>query len=241
MSYQIALCDDEPYFCEELQRHLHRFEEESGREFKLDTFHNAEDLLEHVQKNFYHLLLLDIEIDSVSGIDVAEKIRSFNTDIQIIFATCYQNYALPAYQLDAIGYLVKPIEYEEVEKILRKTLRIIDYVTKRISGENVIDILVKGETLSIPFDSILYLEKSRNKTIIYTEQTSFTTYDSLANLLKRLDQNLFMQIHQGYIVNYLHLTFIEKNHVLINHKIHLPISRKYYKEVNRRFMDDLLI
>lgn len=240
MSYQIAICDDEPYFCDELENFLYTFANESSRELNLHRYYDADDLLKEVKKNYYHLLFLDIEIGSSSGIKIAEKIRTFDADIQIVFVTSHKNFALNAYQLDAIGYLVKPLQYAKLKSLLQKTLIMLDFVVDQIAAQKKnLQIKTQRQNIYIPFESITYMEKLKNRIQIHTTDKDYTTYETFINLIKRMDMNQFVRIHQGYIVNFDRITCIEKSIIRLDYTVDLPISRKYYKAIKDRFYRDL--
>lgn len=237
--YRVALCDDQQLYREQLHMLLTKYQQENDCTFEIYSYSSGEELLQNTNIVF-HIILLDIEMEKISGIEVARRIRSKDDYTQIIFVTSHDSYAFNAYELDAIGYLLKPISYEVFKKQLTKAIITIEYFNdKLLSAMKYIDIKIKNEVIKLNTNHIIYIEKRRNTIIIYTSSTSYTIYDTLSNLYSRLDSQKFIYIHQGYIVNYAKILNVEGSYIVMEGNIQLPISRKYYKSTKERFMNDL--
>ena len=92
----------------------------------LETFETGQDALEWVKEHSIDVAFLDIEMPVMNGIDLAKKLREINSNIRIIFVTAYAQYALDAFGVDAIGYLLKPYTSEDIEKQLKKAFYMRD-------------------------------------------------------------------------------------------------------------------
>jgi two-component system, LytTR family, response regulator LytT len=238
--YRIAVCDDETYYREEVINFLTTFSNESGNVFDLHAYQSGEELLKANKNTVYHILILDVEMEGKSGIDVAREIRKHDENVIIIFATSHENYALGAFDVSAAGYLVKPVSYVKLKKLLSNAIMSVDFLRDRESAkERYIEIKVKYETIRIEVNKIKYIEKKRNVSIIHMEANEYTCYETLAQLYSKLDINKFCYIHQGYIVNFNMIMEVGKTMVVLADYIEIPISRKYYKEVKTRFMDNI--
>lgn len=238
-NYRVAICDDEKYYRDELTCLLSTYENESGNKLEICSYTSGEELLADKDKIF-NIIILDIEMNEKTGLEVAKDIRKYDDNVMILFATSHENYALGAYEVDALGYLVKPVSYTKLKKYLTKCIISIDYYYDNIAASHkYIEIKVKHELVKIEINTIIYIEKSRNLSTIHTTDSTYTCYETLSNLHNRLDINKFIYIHQGYIVNYSMILEVANNTVILKDYIELPISRKYYKSTKNRFMNDI--
>lgn len=238
--YRIAVCDDESHYREEVINFITTFSNESGNVFELHAYQSGEELLKDYTSTIYHILILDVEMGGKSGIDVAMEIRKQDENVIIIFATSHENYALGAFDVSAAGYLVKPVSYVKLKKVLSNAIMSVDFFRDRESArERYIEIKVKYETIRIEVNKIKYIEKKRNVSIIHMVANEYTCYETLAQLYSKLDINKFSYIHQGYIVNFSMIMEVGKTMIVLADYIEIPISRKYYKDVKARFMENI--
>ncbi|MDF2802330.1 MAG: Response regulator of the LytR/AlgR family [Anaerocolumna sp.] len=238
--YRIAVCDDEAYYREEVINFITTYSNESGNVFDLHAYQSGEELLKANANTVYHIIILDVEMKGKTGIDIAREIRKYDENVIIIFATSHENYALGAFDVSAAGYLVKPVSYVKLKKLLSNAIMSVDFLRDRESAkERYIEIKVKYENIRIEVNKIKYIEKKRNVSIIHMEANEYTCYETLAQLYSKLDINKFCYIHQGYIVNFNMIMEVGKTMVVLADYIEIPISRKYYKDVKSRFMDNI--
>ncbi|MFV0341772.1 MAG: LytR/AlgR family response regulator transcription factor [Anaerocolumna sp.] len=238
--YRIAVCDDETYYREDVINLLTTYSNESGNMFELHPYESGEELLREYANTVYHILILDVQMQGRSGIDVAREIRKRDDNVVIFFATSHENYALGAFDVSASGYLVKPVSYVKLKKLLSTAVMTVDFLRDReLAQERYIEIKVKYETIRIEVNKIKYIEKKRNVSIIHMVNNEYTCYETLSQLYAKLDINKFCYIHQGYIVNFNMIMEVGKTMVVLADYIEIPISRKYYKEIKTRFMDNI--
>ena len=106
--YRIAIVEDDKSFIEELKKYLEQYSQEEGQEFEISTFYDGEEILEnHVSG--YDLILLDIEMPKVNGMDAAEKIREADENVVLMFITNMAQYAIRGYSVGALDFVMKPI------------------------------------------------------------------------------------------------------------------------------------
>ena len=122
MTYRIALCEDEEFYRKELEQMLNRYSKDNQDCFELYSFHSGEELLDRYSEVYFNILFLDVEMEELSGIGVAEKIREQDENVVIIFVTAYEDFALEAFRVSAFQYLVKPVNYEKLSLILNRVL-----------------------------------------------------------------------------------------------------------------------
>lgn len=235
--YIIAICDDELYYREYLFKLLKEYKDKKCIKIKVDQFDSGESLIEMMNIKSYDIILLDVEMKELTGVDTANQIKKLGKKPQIIFVTSHEDYALDAINVDAIGYLLKPVSYENLEERLDKAI----YMTGLIRAENkskelYISIKENKTDKKILLNEIQYIEKIGNQCNVNLGDKEYFCYDTLLAFYEKLPKDIFIYCHQGYIVNLNYITDVMSSELLINNSKSLPISRKYKKEVRERFL-----
>ncbi|SHO53002.1 LytR/AlgR family response regulator transcription factor [Anaerocolumna xylanovorans] len=240
--YRIATCDDEIYYQDELCNLLKTYENESGNKLDICRFSSGEKLLEQYEEAIFHILILDIEMGGLSGMETAKEIRKIDEDVIIIFATSFDNYALGAFEVNALNYLVKPVDYVKLKKVMSIATAAVDFKRDQISArKRYLEVRVKNTDVHVEIAKIKYIEKKRNASVIHTSDNEYACYEPLAQLHDRLDVNKFCYVHQGYIVNLDMIQEVGKTMIVLADYIEVPISRKYYKSIKERFMNRIYV
>lgn len=178
---------------------LHAVVEEAG---------SGEEALAKARTFLPDVAVLDIDMPGLNGIGVAQRLNELQPDVYLVFVTAYPEYALDAFEVYSFDYILKPIDAERVKNTFHR-------LQERIrSGEGEIADLVKAlnrphrlavrnghEILFIDVDSIIFMEKERKKTLIYTVDRKYDTYETLAELEKRLNNKNFFRSHKSYLIN----------------------------------------
>lgn len=184
----------------------------------IDSFENAESASEFMQSNSVDLVFLDIQMPGINGIDFAKSIPKTTL---VIFTTAYSEYALDSYDVDAIDYLVKPIEEERLGKAVNKALiyhsLLINEEKENIEDVEADHIFVKSERkfFKVNYKDILFIEGLKDYVIIQTESKRIITKMYLKNILDLLPQNIFFRINRSYIVNLQQIESFDNNDVFI--------------------------
>ena len=141
-------------------------------------------LFNYAEKKDFDILLLDIEMGAMDGVTMARKLRQDNHTVQIIFITGYADYISDGYEVDALHYLMKPLQEEKFFTVLDRA------VTKLIKNEKVLNIISQGEMIRLPICQINYAEVNSNYITIHSQQT-ITLKMTLSELEKKLDSHFF--------------------------------------------------
>ncbi len=166
-----------------------------------ETASNGALAVELVKKYKPNAVFLDVAMPEMDGLSAAHLIRSIHPDIFIVFVTNHTEYAAAAFQLDAIGYLIKPVNYDSVHRVVRKILKYESHTSSyAVHKDNNLIIKNKKETYFIDISRILFIERSGRKSNIHTRQKIYTTVESLASLEQMLDDS-FWRCHKSFIVN----------------------------------------
>ena len=219
--------DDEPVAIRILEKHLSVFSEiEIMARFNLAT-----DALNYMRENHVDLLFLDIKMPRMTGI---EFLKSCQIQPAVILTTAYRNYAVEAYDLDVIDYLVKPISLERIGRAIsryheRHTLH--KQNDNHTSADQFIHIKSNKETVRLKVSTIQYIESMADYIIIYHDGGKIISRNRISQMEEELNNNL-IRIHRRYLVPPSRIESITGNMIKINSK-QLPIGRTYRHEVNK--------
>lgn len=195
----------------------------------LDSFNSAEAASEYIQTTDVGLIFLDIQMPGINGIEFARNIPKHTL---IIFTTAYSEYALDSYEVDAIDYLVKPIDPAKFRKAVDKaiTYHALLLEEDKKSVENVEDecIFVKSDRrfFKVNLKDILFIEGLKDYVIIQMEGQRLITRMNVKNIHDLLPKNTFLRINRSYIVNKNHIDSFDNNDVFIR-KYEIAIGNSY--------------
>jgi two-component system, LytTR family, response regulator len=167
---------------------------------------NGEELIGKVMTQQPDLILLDINMPQMDGIDAIKTILKINPHAKFIFITGHDNYAVEAFSLAAIDYIVKPVERSRLYAAMEKAAKILSMPTEKASNPKLV-IKSRRSFHYVPLDDIIFIEKVDRKAIIHTLDASFQSSDTLEMILTKLD-NRFINTHRSYIINVEHLANI---------------------------------
>lgn len=238
----VAICDDEVYFLEELEKLVSVSGNENECELSISTYQDVDELIRTIveKKQEYELLFLDVEMPKRTGMEAAKKLRNEGYDGVICFVTSHVDYALAAYEVEALGYVVKPAKYTELKRLMQKALIQIYYRRDREEAQKrYLEVSIQKERVMVDTLHILYVEKRRNQCVVHLEDGEIVCYISLKNLFEQLNQQKFCYVHQGYVVNFDKIKEVKQNTVCFGEGREIPVSRKYQAELKNRHMDKI--
>lgn len=234
--FRIAICDDELIFAEELKELISGYMTEKGLVFKIDTYSSSEDLVKlGIEVVRYTVVFLDINMEKMDGIKVAEKIRAASREVFIVFVTAYVSYSLEGYRLDAVRYLLKGSEnfQSTVNECMDAIIGKLNYSVAKRKFE------FKEGTKEVSLDRLLYIESKLHKLefhIMEDNLNTYTMYEKLSALEDTLKSDDFIRIHQSYLVNIKHIKNVVRYHVILNNDVKLIIPRARYTYVKEQFI-----
>ena len=241
-SIRIGICDDELFFREEMEKLVSVYANEAEQNFEIQSYAQAEELAGEIleKKVMYHMLFLDVEMDGMTGMDAAKKLRENGYEGVICFVTGKNQYALDAFSVDAIGYLQKPAKYQDVKRMIQKALVQIFYQwDEEEAKKRYLEITTQNEKAMVDIRQILYVEKRRNQCVIHLEDAEIVCYETLKNLYEKLDKRNFCFTHQGFIVNFDKIKEVKKDIVCLGAGREVPVSRRYQNELRERHMNKI--
>lgn len=232
LGYKIALLDDEWEQLRVLKLYLLEYFKQKNLIVEIIEFDSGIDLIEKFQQNqnFCDVLFLDVEMDSISGVEVAKKIRELNQDMFFIFVTSHAEFALTGFDVRALDYIMKPIQIKRLNSALNDLFIRLEMMNNQNQAK-VLTVVLGRDTYMIPLQSIVYLVKDGNKVNIVCEINRYECYNTLNHLKEQLDEKQFIQCHQGYIVNKNWITANIQSKIQLKTGSVIPVSRKYAKEI----------
>ncbi|QQY79647.1 LytTR family two component transcriptional regulator [Keratinibaculum paraultunense] len=179
----------------------------------------------------YDIILLDIQMAELSGIELAKLIREKDKHIQIIFVTAIPDYIGEGYDVDAINYLIKPISEEKLRECLSKAIN-----KKEIQPKSIL-IEIDGGVHRIYEDSIMYLEIEGHELFIHQEDKTISIRKPLSEMEELLSMDEFIKPHRSYLVALKYIKYIDSKKITLKNRTTILISRGNSKEVQRKFFN----
>lgn len=230
MKYKIAICDDEQEQIEYIASLVSAWSDRNGHGCDIRTFASAEAFLfEYEDDSSYDVLLLDVEMKNITGIELAKRIRKDNDRAEIIFITSHFEFAGEGYEVDALHYLIKPISEDKLSQVLTKA-------AEKLSQEPPSVVITReGETIRLRESDILYIESFLHYIVIRTKREEYKIKESISAFEAKLSTD-FYRAHRSYIVSLKHVTRISRTSVNIGDTV-LPLARGKYDDINRAFIE----
>ena len=191
-----AVVEDDPKAQQELIGYLRRYEKESGEVFHTSVFSDGVEITRDY-KPVYDLILMDIELGRMSGMEAAEQIRTIDRDVVIIFITNSPQYAIRGYEVEALDYCLKPISYYAFSQKIARALERMERRRQRSIGVST----GHGNIRRIPLSDIGYIEVREHSLIYHTRQGTLTAGGKLGELEEQLSGRGFFRCNKGYLVN----------------------------------------
>ena len=234
---KIALCDDDCLELEKIKNAVDEFivSNQSSHQITVETFTNGDSLLCQITKHGgFNLLILDIIMPGMNGIDLAKEIRINNSNCKIIFLTSSPEFAVNSYKVNALYYLLKPFSGTELKSLLNKTLDEIDE-----EKSNSVVVKEKSKLTRVQIHTIQYIESVKHTIIFHLRSNEviscYGTMNEFYDIL--LSDKRFIKCHMSFIVNMNYVISISnKNFVLVD-KTLIPISRQVYQQVKNKYID----
>lgn len=222
MTLKCVAIDDEPLALELIKTYALQLPELQ----LIKTFGDATAGAEFLSKTPVDLLFIDINMPDISGLDL---VRALKEKPLIIFTTAYKQFAFEGFELDAVDYLLKPIDFERFSKAVAKASEYYS-VKNSVQQDHKDSLFVYSEykLIKIPFSEIEYIETMEDYIKIHlTKGKPVLTLMSLKKVLEKLPEDKFRRIHRSYVVPVGKVKSIANRKVTLNSGKDLPISESY--------------
>jgi DNA-binding LytR/AlgR family response regulator len=227
---RIAIVEDSESDRNKLKELIHQYVAECNEECDIQEFSDGFVFLTEYRM-IYDLVLLDVEMPRMNGMDTAKELREIDPSVLLIFVTNMAQYALKGYEVDALDYVLKPVTYYAFAMKLKKVQRIL-----RERSQEYLMLPFEDELRKVPVSSILYIEVKDHTLCYHTyEGTSFQT-GSLKVLEQKLAPFHFSRCNNCYLVNLIHVRSVTQEAVRVENE-ELKISRPRRKQFMQALSD----
>lgn len=229
MKFSCIIIDDEPLSHNVLKNHL-----QHTPEIQLAaSFYNAKDAGKFLESNTTDLILLDIQMPEISGLDF---LRSLDNKPVTIVTTAFRDYALEGFELGVIDYLLKPIELGRFTSSIKRALDFLMLVKSGETGDvnppdNAHKILIKTGTKKVLLDyrKIIFAQGLKDYTILHTDETKYVVKGSIKACEEYLPSDYFVRVHKSFIVAKPKIQVVHRNKIELD-SVAIPIGRNF-KEI----------
>ncbi len=224
---EVAIVEDEERDARRLEEYLARYARENGREIAVSRYGEAISLLENYTARF-SVILMDIELPLLNGMDAARKLRQVDTSVCLVFITNMAQFACEGYGVDALDFIVKPVSYADFYLKFSRAVSRAD-----ASSDDEFHIRVAGGVRRVRACDIAYVEVRSHSVLYHTEQGVIESRDTLATVEERLRPARFLRCAKSYLVNPRHITAVDGAKITVGDEV-LYISgnrrRSFLKE-----------
>lgn len=230
MNFRIAICDDSAADRDYLAGLARRWAGQRLHTVQLALYPSAESFLfAYAEDKTVQILLLDIEMGQMDGVTMARTLRKDNDGVQIIFITGYSDYIADGYEVEALHYLMKPVDESKLFSVLDRA------ADKLCRNEQVLTLELSGETVRLPVYQIRYAEVQGNYVTVHAK-SDYTAKMTLSELETRLDDSFF-RLGRSALVNLGYVARVTKTAVTLNDGSVLPLPRGAYDRINRAIIN----
>lgn len=220
--------DDEPLAREAIKVYIEKMPELE----LVDECENALQAMAGLRSKHIDLIFLDIEMPEIDGISFLQMLKNIPG---VIFTTAYRNYAVEAFDLDVIDYLLKPISFDRfvsaINKYYERTNKPVSVQTEFIKETvNYLNVKADRKTYKVDISKIQYIESLKDYVKIVCSDESIVTHDSLSNMETFLSEYAFIRIHRSFLVAIDKIKSFDSESVYLENN-ELPLSRTYKKSV----------
>ncbi|MCM1026434.1 MAG: LytTR family DNA-binding domain-containing protein [Roseburia sp.] len=225
MNVTICICDDSPEERASVSALVREWSRQSGTDVSVSEFPSAEAFLFEYEDLAPDIVLLDIEMPGMNGVELAKRLRAVNKLIQIIFITGFSDYIAEGYEVAALHYLLKPVSAEKLFSTLNRALEKQETDGRKIVLETAV------ETVLLPIYEIRYIEAMKNYITVYAED-AYTVRKTLKEMEGELDGR-FLRVGRSYIVNLRFVSRVTRKEIFLRGGEAVPLPRGAYEAVNR--------
>ena len=220
----IAICDDSVRDAEYLKELCCKTKLLNSED--IHVFHDSEKLLDIYKRgNSYDIVFLDVEMPKIDGIEIGKQIRSLDEKVIIIYVSGYPQYAIDAYDCEAMNYLIKPCQLERLKTILEKA-----FTRLKMQKQHHL-VYVKKTAVRLDLSEIYYVECFKKHLFYHLKDKTIDVVGTISNAYEQLKDYGFYQVHQGYIVNFEKVKHFQDLSIILDDGRNVQISIRKKSEV----------
>lgn len=226
---KIAICDDEPIQVQLIESFVKEWAQNAKVTLQLNTFQSAQQLWLSSDE-IYDIYLLDIQMPKMNGMVLAKKIRLQNEHSIIIFITGVIEYIYDGFNVNALNYLLKPIQKDHLFECLSKAQKALE------KEEEHIFITIDKEQRMLTTNKIISIESFSHYLNVNYKEEIFHMKMNLSEIEELLSMDEFVKPHRSFIVNINEITTIRKKEIVLKNGNVIPIARGKWDEINQKFI-----
>lgn len=216
---RIGVVEDDPASCQLVVDYLNRYRSEHGEEFVVSVFDDGAALVDNYAP-IYDILLLDIEMKRMDGMEAARRVRERDDSVVIVFITAAPQYAISGYEVRALSYLLKPVPWFAFSQEMKRS---IDAVRRNTDESLLVE--TGSKQLRVELAEIVYIESIRHTIVIHTLGGKLSITGTLKELEARLAGADFFRSNSCYLVNLRYVVAVEDQDCVLSTGERLRISR----------------
>ena len=233
-----AIIEDNEIHAGLLEKYLLKWSRYRQVPLEINRYLSAEEFLFEWEPGLgFSVLFIDIQMYEINGIDLAKSVRKKDNEINIIFTTGITGYMAEGYEVEALHYLVKPINEDKIYKCM-------DKVFNKRKNINYIIVHSKGGIHKLDTSQINYIEARRHGCVIeiFTKENNLKQVkqtevsESISELETLLPKQGFIKCHRSYLCSIQNIHHIGKTEIIFDTGSHIPVSRRLHKDVNQAFI-----
>lgn len=232
--FKVAICDDTPEYRLSTKALLEEWAAARSVSLLIDCFDDGDALLSALSRRSYDVILLDVIMPMLSGIDTCMEIRKENRQTRIVFLSVSPEFGVDAFRVRANNYLLKPLNHDRLYELMD------EYAAETTGSEHFIMAKTANMVQKVPIHSISHLEAQDKHVLLFTNSDDVLSITTPLNQLSKvLNIPCFFQCHRSYIVNMNHIRTCTKNTLTMHSGHTIPISRNCAKEFQETYFSFL--
>lgn len=226
MRLKIAVCDDDTAQRDYLFERVSLWAKKNRHLAEVKQYSEAEAFLfDYSEEKDFDILLLDIEMPGMSGVELAKAVRRENTAVQIVFITGFYEYFSDGFDVSALHYLIKPADEAKLYPVLDRAVSNLNYRQRSV-------LLSTGDAdVKVSLADILYAESENVYVLVHTVHGKYRIRMALGKFSQQLDESFF-KVHRSYVVGLKYVKKITRTDVTMTNGDVVPLSRGMYNEVH---------
>ena len=232
---RIAACDDDLKFLQELSGLLNQYGEEYHCNIEYKTYTNPLELVSQIEKGIhYDVILLDVFMPGINGIQCAKDIRMFDNFVKIVFLTSSTEFAIESYAVRAYQYILKPVQKEN----LFLTLRLLEKVAETVE-KNIFVLKSKTGITKISLSKLEYCEVINRKIILHLSNGEECECNLRMNELEEKLKNfeMFLKPHRSFLINMDYIQTMTTHCIIMECGMKIPVPREKYAQIKQAYME----
>lgn len=234
---KIAICDDEAYFCREIQNVVSAYLKSNHIEYEITIFSSGNEFAAlDADMAQYQIVYLDINMEGIDGIETAKKLRQWCENSYIVFVTAYNTYAREGYKVEAIRYILK--NSDDLKENVEESLEVI--LDKMAVNTKVYELDFKEGRRKFSAEQIIYAESSLRVIAVHIKEKGgeqvYTYPGKLDEFEAWVSDSSLLRIHQSILVNMKYISDLTRQQVILHNGSVLPIARARKDYVKEKYL-----